>query len=66
VADPTDSVYLWLGGSEIQDMAGWTHDAYGGVVIESTLTASNATRWATARNMIAVLAGGAVCAPSSP
>lgn len=39
LVDPQNNVYrIMLGGSVLIDMPGWTHSAYGGVPLASTLT----------------------------
>jgi hypothetical protein len=68
VVDPDGTVYLmYLGGSQLIEMAGWTHGGYGGPTIESTLTPANLDRCRTAESMVALISpSDPVCPASSP
>ena len=54
LVDPQGNAHLtYLGGSELLEMPGWTHDAYGGVVIPSTLSAAGEVLCARVRMSLA-------------
>jgi hypothetical protein len=56
VVDPGGRLYLlWLGGSQIVEMPGWTHDAYGGPTIDATARGDDLVRCQNAMTAIALL-----------
>jgi hypothetical protein len=62
VVDPDGRLYLlWLGGSQLVDMPGWTHDAYGGPTIEASADAGDLARCRQAMNTVPLLPGEPVC-----
>lgn len=63
--DQAGTVYLmWLGGSELIEMPGWTHGPYGGPTIDGTTSAADGEKCKTAAAMVPMLVGSPVCSPS--